>query len=110
MTFRYSENSLVGLLSCKRAILVVASGGTDVGSGIDLASPLRHVLAFAGITGVTVIAADRLMVQGEAARAAAVAEIMKLACAGQQTGGVISARRRTGQTRLPRSPRSPAGP
>lgn len=85
VTFRYSENGPVGLLTGKRAILVVASGGTPVGSSIDFASTyLRHVLAFVGITDVATIAAERIMVQGEAARVAAVAEIMKLACADQQ--------------------------
>ncbi len=85
VTFRYSENGPVGLLAGKRAILVVASGGTPVGGSMDFASTyLRHVLAFVGITDVATIAAERLMVQGEAAHAAAVAEIMKLACADQQ--------------------------
>ena len=85
VTFRYSENGPVGLLAGKRAILVVASGGTPVGGSMDFASTyLRHALAFVGITDVATIAAERLMVQGEAAHAAAVAEIMKLACADQQ--------------------------
>ncbi|MEM7499840.1 MAG: NAD(P)H-dependent oxidoreductase, partial [Pseudomonadota bacterium] len=36
-TFRYTENGPVGLLEGKRAILVVASGGTEVDGGIDFA-------------------------------------------------------------------------
>lgn len=79
LTFRYGENGPVGLLTGKRAYLVMATGGTPVGSGIDFASGyLRHVLAFMGIMDVEIIAAERLMVQGEDARAAAVAEIVKL--------------------------------
>jgi len=79
LTFRYGENGPVGLLTGKRAYLVMATGGTTVGSGIDFASGyLRHALAFMGIMDVEVIAAERLMVQGEDARAAAVAEIIKL--------------------------------
>lgn len=79
LTFRYGENGPVGLLTGKRAYLVMATGGTPVGSGIDFASGyLRHVLAFMGIMDVEIIAAERLMVQGEDARAAAVAEIIKL--------------------------------
>ena len=79
LTFRYGENGPVGLLTGKRAYLVMATGGTPVGSGIDFASGyLRHVLAFMGIMDVEIIAAERLMVQGEDARAAAVAEIIRL--------------------------------
>lgn len=81
LTFRYGENGPVGLLGGKRAYLVMATGGTAVGSGIDFASGyLRHVLAFMGITEVEIIAAERLMVQGEEARAAAMAEIARLGC------------------------------
>lgn len=62
LTFRYSENGPVGLLEGKRAFVVIASGGTPVGSDIDFASGyLRHVLGFMGITDVEVIAADELM-------------------------------------------------
>lgn len=79
LTFRYGENGPVGLLDGKRAYLVMATGGTPVGSGIDFASGyLRHVLAFMGIMDVEIIAAERLMAQGEDARAAAVAEIIRL--------------------------------
>lgn len=61
LTFNYTENGPKGLLSGKRAIVLVASGGTQVGSEIDFATPyLRHALAFIGITDVTFIAADAL--------------------------------------------------
>lgn len=61
ITFRYTENGPVGLLEGKRAIVLVASGGTPVGSEIDFATPyLRHALKFIGITDVTIIAADAL--------------------------------------------------
>lgn len=60
-TFRYTDTGPVGLLSGKRAVILVASGGTEVGSEIDFATPyLRHVLGFLGITDVDVIAADQL--------------------------------------------------
>ena len=77
VTFRYTEQGPVGLLEGKRAILVMASGGTPVGSGIDFASGyLRHVLGFIGIHEVDVIAADRAMVSGaEAALASALAQL-----------------------------------
>ncbi len=68
MTFQYSENGPKGLLTGKRAIIVAASGGMPVGSDADFAtSYLRFVLGFVGITDVTVIAADRIIAQGDEA-------------------------------------------
>lgn len=79
LTFRYGENGPVGLLGGKRAYLVMATGGTAVGGGNDFASSyLRHALAFMGIIDVEIISAERLTVRGEDARAAAVAEIVRL--------------------------------
>ncbi|GGB35909.1 FMN-dependent NADH-azoreductase [Roseibium aquae] len=61
-TFRYTENGPVGLLDGKKAYLVVASGGTEAESAIDFATTyMKHVLGFMGITDVTVVAADQLM-------------------------------------------------
>ena len=61
LTFRYTENGHRGLLTGKKAYLVVATGGVPVGSAVDFATPyLRHALSFIGITDVEVIAADRL--------------------------------------------------
>lgn len=61
LTFRYTETGPIGLLTGKRAIVLVASGGTPMGSDIDFATPyLRHALKFIGITDVTFIAADGL--------------------------------------------------
>ena len=58
-TFRYGESGPEGLLTGKRAIVAVASGGTRAGSQIDWATPwLRFFLGFIGITDVTVMAAD----------------------------------------------------
>lgn len=67
VTFRYTENGPEGLLTGKRAILVVASGGTEAGSDIDYASRyLRHMLGFIGITEVEVVAADQQAIDAEA--------------------------------------------
>jgi len=61
-TFRYTEAGPEGLLTGKRALVVVASGGVAIGSAADFATPyLRHALSFIGITDVTFIAAGRLM-------------------------------------------------
>ncbi|MCA1243757.1 NAD(P)H-dependent oxidoreductase [Stappia stellulata] len=71
-TFRYTENGPEGLLTDKRAILLLASGGTTVGSEIDFATGyLKHIMSFIGITDVTVIAADRLMFDAEESLAGA---------------------------------------
>ena len=62
VTFRYTETGPVGLLRHKRAILVVASGGTALDGDMDFATPwLRHVLGFLGIHEVETVAADQLM-------------------------------------------------
>lgn len=61
LTFKYTDTGPVGLLDGKRAIVLLASGGTPMGSEIDFATPyLRHALGFIGITDVTFIAADGL--------------------------------------------------
>lgn len=71
-TFRYSETGPVGLLEGKRAIVTVASGGTEAGSSLDFATTyVRHVLSFIGITDVNFVAADRLMIDQDASLAAA---------------------------------------
>ena len=80
LTFRYSETGPVGLLTGKKAYVLMASGGSPIGSDIDFASPyLRHVLAFIGITDVQFINAERGMVRGDAARESALAQIQQLA-------------------------------
>lgn len=71
-TFRYTESGPVGLLTGKKAYVVMASGGTAVGSEIDFASGyLRHILSFVGITDVQIVAADQLMIDADAALAKA---------------------------------------
>lgn len=61
-TFKYTENGPVGLLTGKKAYVVIASGGTRAFSEIDFAGPyLRHVLAFVGVTEVEFVTADALM-------------------------------------------------
>lgn len=68
LTFRYTENGPQGLLEGKKVYLVVATGGTEVGSAIDFATPwLRFVLGFLGVSDVEVIAADCGNARGAAA-------------------------------------------
>lgn len=80
VTFRYTETGPEGLLTGKRAIVAVASGGTEAGSEIDFATGyIRHVLSFIGITEVDFVAADRLMLDPEATLKAAHAQVEALA-------------------------------
>lgn len=79
VTFNYSENGPVGLLKNKRAIILLASGGTKLGSEIDFASEyMKHILGFIGITDVTIIAADALMQDAEAKKTEALQLIADL--------------------------------
>lgn len=76
VTFRYSETGPKGLLTGKRAIVVVASGGTEAGSPIDFATGyMRHVLGFIGISEVDIVTADRLMLDREGTLETALAQI-----------------------------------
>jgi FMN-dependent NADH-azoreductase len=76
VTFRYSETGPKGLLTGKRAIVAVASGGTEMGSDIDFATGfIRHVLGFIGISDVVFVAADRLMIDADATLASARAAV-----------------------------------
>jgi FMN-dependent NADH-azoreductase len=75
-TFHYTATGPEGLLSGKKAYVLIASGGTEVGSDIDFASGyLRHILGFVGITDVTIIAADQQMMKGEEAVSQALEKI-----------------------------------
>jgi FMN-dependent NADH-azoreductase len=66
-TFYYTPEGPVGLLTGKKAFLVLASGGTRIGSEIDFASGyLRHMLGFVGIDDVEVVAAAAVMADPEA--------------------------------------------
>lgn len=72
LTFRYTDQGPKGLLVGKKVYIITATGGTEVGSTIDFATPwLKFVLEFLGVTDVEVIAADRGMMRGDAARQAA---------------------------------------
>jgi len=56
VTFRYGDNGPEGLLENKKAYVILSSGGTQLGSDIDFVSNyIHHVLAFIGITDVTLI-------------------------------------------------------
>ncbi len=78
-TFQYGETGPVGLLTGKRAIVAIASGGTALGSDYDFASGyLRQLLGFIGITDVTFIAADQLAMDAEASLKSAYQAVQNL--------------------------------
>lgn len=80
ITFRYTPEGPVGLLAGKRAILAVASGGTEVGGPIDLATDyLKHVLGFIGIHDVQIVASDKLMIDADASHTKAQTALNALA-------------------------------
>jgi FMN-dependent NADH-azoreductase len=80
VTFRYTSDGPEGLLTGKKAYLVVASDGTAVGSAIDFATDyMRHILGFMGITDVELIAADQIMRGRDGALMRARARIAELA-------------------------------
>jgi FMN-dependent NADH-azoreductase len=79
VTFRYTETGPVGLLEGKRAIVVLVSGGTTLGSDADFASGyLRHILGFIGITDVTIVDGMGAMIDAEAATVRATDSIARL--------------------------------
>ncbi|KIN65313.1 FMN-dependent NADH-azoreductase [Sulfitobacter noctilucae] len=79
-TFQYTATGPVGLLKGKRAILVLASGGTQIGSEMDYASGyMRQIMNFIGIEEVEIVAADALMMDADAAQDRAATAIDKLA-------------------------------
>jgi len=56
LTFRYGDNGPIGLVKNKKAYIIIASGGTKLGTEFDfISSYLRHILGFVGITDVTFI-------------------------------------------------------
>jgi FMN-dependent NADH-azoreductase len=60
LTFNYTESGPVDLLSEKRAILAMTSGGVPVDSAVDFATPyLRQVFNFIGITEIQTVRADQ---------------------------------------------------
>jgi FMN-dependent NADH-azoreductase len=82
VTFQYTENGPEGLLKNKKAYIVLASGGVAAESAADFVTPyLKQVLAFVGITDVTLIAADTTALDMDAAIAKASKSVKALQAA-----------------------------
>ncbi len=80
LTFTYSAEGPVGLLTDKPVRVLVSSGGTQVGSAADFSTPyLRHVLAFVGLRDVRFEAAQAVL--DDAALAEALANDLRAAVA-----------------------------
>ncbi len=83
VTFKYTENGPVGLLEGKKAYIILASGGTEIGGDQDYASNYaKHFLGFIGIKDVEFIAANQLMFDAEGALAKAKAKVDELVAIG----------------------------
>lgn len=71
-TFKFTEQGPVGLVPNKKVYVVVASGGTPVGSPYDFVSSyLKTVLGFLGMTDVEVVSLDQMQMVAEEKKAAA---------------------------------------
>ncbi|WP_417829031.1 FMN-dependent NADH-azoreductase [Thalassospira sp.] len=80
VTFKYTENGPVGLLSGKKAYIVVATGGVPVNSAADFATPyLKQVLGFVGISDIEVIDASGFAANPQEAMARALANVEAVA-------------------------------
>jgi len=72
ITFQYSAEGPKGMLTGKRAILVITTGVTPIGAAYDQTTGyLRQVMGFIGITNVEIVAADLIMAQTDDAVAKA---------------------------------------
>ncbi|HCG5510483.1 TPA: FMN-dependent NADH-azoreductase [Vibrio parahaemolyticus] len=68
VTFKYTENSVQGLIEGKKAIVVTTRGGIHKDSPTDNVTPyLRTVLGFVGITDVEFVYAEALNMGEDAA-------------------------------------------
>ena len=80
VTFKYTESGPVGLLTGKKAYVVVATGGVPVNSPADFATPyLKQVLGFVGISDVEVIDASGFAVNADEAMVRAIANVEAVA-------------------------------
>jgi FMN-dependent NADH-azoreductase len=78
LTFRYTPDGPVGLLTDRPVYLAMASGGVPFGSPVDFASRyLTQVFRFVGITDVRLVGAERVAADADAARAGALRTLQR---------------------------------
>ena len=76
VTFRYTAEGPVGLLTGKRADIVITTGGAPLGSPVDFVSSyLRQVFAFIGINEIEITGADGMNQDAEQSFSRAVQQI-----------------------------------
>ncbi len=79
VTFKYTDEGPKGLLEGKKAYVVIASGGTPLGSAADFASGhIKQFLTFIGISDIQFIDASQLMSGAEAVIAKATDQVTAL--------------------------------
>ncbi|SPJ30041.1 FMN-dependent NADH-azoreductase [Falsiruegeria mediterranea] len=80
LTFQYTAEGPKGLLSGKRVIVAVATGGVPLGSPVDhLSGYIRQIMGFIGLTDVEFVAAEGMSTAPETALQAARDAVAKLA-------------------------------
>jgi len=80
LTFNFTSEGPIGLLQNKKAYIVLASDGVQIGSQEDFASGyLRQVMSFIGIDDVSFISAERFNQDNEQATADIRQRIFELA-------------------------------
>lgn len=80
LTFQYTEQGPQGLLSGKRVIAVIATGGVPLGSPVDhLSGYIRQIMGFIGLTDVEFVAAEGMATTPEDALQSARDAAAKLA-------------------------------
>jgi len=68
ISFQYTENGPIGLLKNKKAYVIITTGGTPLHSPVDhVTGYLTTFLNFLGITDITFVNADQIMVNQEQA-------------------------------------------
>jgi FMN-dependent NADH-azoreductase len=92
ITFVYENDKPRGMLTDKRAFVVITSGGTLGGSEIDYTSGyVKHILSFIGITDVTIVDATGLSKNRREVIADASKEIAKIGDAASNAQRNLSA-------------------
>lgn len=80
LTFKYTEKGPQGLLTGKKAYIVISSGGTEINSDIDFAGKyIKHFLGFVGITDVEFVRLDQMMFKSEEKIEAANEQLARIA-------------------------------
>jgi FMN-dependent NADH-azoreductase len=80
VTFQYTAEGPQGLLTGKRVVVAIATGGVPVGSDYDhLSGYIRQIMGFIGLTDVEFISAEGMSTDPETALTTAKAAVAALA-------------------------------